>query len=58
MDFVYLIPKGNSHLYDIGQILSIPNSEEVEVLEYMRQGQSQRPFSEVHIFLVDLPNFT
>ncbi|KAF9792170.1 S-adenosyl-L-methionine-dependent methyltransferase [Thelephora terrestris] len=47
MDFVYLIPEGDSHLYEIGQILSIPNSEEVIILEYMRHNQSQRPFSEV-----------
>ena len=49
LDFVYLIPKNNGHLYDIGQILSIPNSEEVEVLEYMKLDQHQRPFSEVGI---------
>lgn len=47
LDFVYIIPKENTHLYDIGQILSIPNSEEVEVLEYMRLDQYRRPFSEV-----------
>lgn len=47
LDFVYLIPKDNSYLYDIGQIISIPNSEEVEVLEYMRLDQHQRPFGEV-----------
>jgi hypothetical protein len=49
LDFVYLVSKENSHLYDIGQILSIPNSEEVEVLEYVRLDQYQRPFSEVGI---------
>ena len=52
MDFVYLIPGGSSYLYDIGQILSIPNAEEIQVLRYRRLGQSQRPFSEVCIILI------
>jgi len=47
LDFVYLIPKGNSYLYDIGQILSIPNSEEIQVLKYSRLDQPLGPFSEV-----------
>lgn len=50
LDFVYLIPEDNFNLYGIGQILSIPNSEEVEVLEYMRHDQHQKPFSEVSLY--------
>lgn len=56
LDFVYLIPKGNSHLYDIGQILSIPNSEEIQVLKYRRLDQPQGPFSEVHVTLIESAN--
>jgi hypothetical protein len=52
MDFVYLIPEDSSHLYDIGQILSISNAEEIQVLRYRRHGQSQRPFSEVCIISI------
>ena len=47
LDFVYLIPEDNFHLYDIGQILSIPSAEEIQVLEYRRQDQPRRAFSEV-----------
>jgi hypothetical protein len=56
LDFVYLIPKGNSHLYDIGQILSIPNSEEIQVLKYRRLDKPQGPFSEVCMILVRSTN--
>lgn len=47
LDFVYLIPKNNSHLYDIGQILSIPNVDEIQILKYRRLDKPQGPFSEV-----------
>lgn len=47
LDFVYLITKDGSHLYEIGQILSIPSSEKIQVLIYTRLEQSQRPFDEV-----------
>lgn len=47
LDFVYLIPRGSSSLYDIGQILSFPNSEEIQVLIHRRLGGPQGPFSEV-----------
>lgn len=47
LSFVYLIPEDNSHLYDIGQILSIPNADEVQVLKYSRLDKPQGPFSEV-----------
>ena len=53
LDFVYLIQEGNSHLYDIGQILSIPNSEEIQVLKYRRLDQPQGPFSEVCVILME-----
>jgi len=52
LDFVYLISEDGSHLYDIGQILSIPNSGEVQVLRYSRLDKPQGPFSEVCIMLV------
>ena len=47
LDFVYLIPRDNSHLYDIGQILSFPNAEEIQVLKYKRLDKPQGPFDEV-----------
>jgi hypothetical protein len=52
LDFVYLIPGDSSHLLDIGQILSIPNSEEVQVLKYKRLDQPQGPFSEVCMIFI------
>jgi hypothetical protein len=59
LDFVYLIPRDNSSLYDIGQILSFPNSEEVQVLKYRRVDKPQGPFSEVHpTFMEPAKNFT
>jgi len=56
LDFVYLIPKGNSYLYDIGQIISIPNSEEIQVLKYRRLDQPLGPFSEVCVILIGSTN--
>lgn len=52
LDFVYLIPRGSSYLYDIGQILSIPNSEEIQVLKYRRLDQPLGPFSEVCVIFI------
>ena len=56
LDFVYLIPRGNSYLYDIGQILSIPNSEEIQVLKYRRLDQPLEPFHEVCVALMGSTN--
>ena len=56
LDFVYLIPEDNSHLYDIGQILSIPNVDKIQVLKYRRLDKPQGPFSEVCGCLYDLLN--
>jgi len=52
LDFIYLIPEDNSHLYEIGQILSIPNSGGVQVLKYNRLHKPQGPFGEVSVILV------
>ena len=47
LDFIYLIPRGSTSLYDIGQILLFPSSEEIQVLKYRRLEKPQGPFSEV-----------
>lgn len=52
LDFVYLIPEDDSHLYEIGQILSIPNSGGVQILKYSRLDKPQGPFSEVCVILI------
>ena len=53
LDFVYLIPRDNSSLYDIGQILSFPNSEDIQVLKYERLDEPEGPFSEVCATLIE-----